>query len=252
MVLVGTWVYCWKAGAVTSTMATLRYSTQQRLHLLIFFGLFAIIFCLASDDNVIGYSCGFVVFDFLNRGAQSSTASVHYCFRRARREAHKIATNAKILMCSKQQPHSKLPYNSPAIHSANAPLNDNQIQQLKAQGFTQSLAESLNHVKQHFPLRIWVVDNSSSMNAKDGHRIVSDRVAPTGDTVRMVPCTRWAELSSCVEYHMRLAALIEAPTRFRLLNPSTRETSPSKSVFSIGERQTYSSASDRFPKRRKP
>merc|ERR1719379_631275 len=38
--------------------------------------------------------------------------------------------------------------------------------------------------------------------------------------VKMVPCTRWEEISECVKYHIRLAGLLQAPTQFRLLNPS--------------------------------
>merc|ERR1712127_874698 len=36
--------------------------------------------------------------------------------------------------------------------------------------------------------------------------------------VKQVPCSRWEEIVECVEYHIKMAALIEAPTKFRLLN----------------------------------
>ena len=131
----------------------------------------------------------------------------------------KYSKNTQTFMYNTQQHSSKLSNNAPVItatavlpsaplytplpqdkasSASGAPLNDKQIQQLKAQGFTHSLAESINDVKKHFPLRIWVVDNSGSMHQDDGHRIV-DRVASAGDqssSVRMVPCTRWAEISS--------------------------------------------------------
>lgn len=119
------------------------------------------------------------------------------------------------------------------------PLNSKQLETLTKQGFTPSLAASLDDVKKNFPLRIWVVDNSGSMFLNDGHRIV-DRVDQS--SVRMVPCTRWAEISACVEYHMRLAALIEAPTRFRLLNPPAN----APAVFSISEQTSYSESNSRY------
>ena len=160
----------------------------------------------------------------------------------------KLSNNAPAITATAVLPsaplYTPLPHDKTASSASGAPLNDKQIQQLEAQGFTHSLAESINDVKKHFPLRIWVVDNSGSMHQDDGHRII-DRVTSAGDqsSVRMVPCTRWAEISSCVEYHMRLAALVEAPTRFRLLNPSRDPTIPS--TFSIGERHYYDSPNDR-------
>lgn len=96
-------------------------------------------------------------------------------------------------------------------------LSEKQIQQLQKQGFTRSLAKTLDDVKRAFALRIWIIDNSGSMQKADGHRII-DNLQSSSNTIRMVDCTRWAEIRSCVEYHMRLASLVKAPTRFRLLN----------------------------------
>jgi len=97
------------------------------------------------------------------------------------------------------------------------PLSEDQIQRLVAQGFTRGLAASTNAMLDAFAVRFWIVDNSGSMCARDGHRIVP--VAGSDSRVRMVPCTRWDEISECVEYHVRLAGLLGAPTQFRLLNP---------------------------------
>ena len=96
------------------------------------------------------------------------------------------------------------------------PLSANQMNRLLEQGYTHSLARSLEQTKEAFAQRIWVVDNSGSMNHDDGHRIVHnfDR------TVQTVRCTRWEEIRECVNYHIRLASLLEAPTTFRLLNPT--------------------------------
>ena len=94
-------------------------------------------------------------------------------------------------------------------------LTENQIGQLLQQGFTRGLAESLNEMKKLFALRYWIIDNSGSMQQPDGHRLVANN---TDRRLKIVPCTRWTEIVDCVEYHIRLAGLIEAPTRFRLLN----------------------------------
>lgn len=53
------------------------------------------------------------------------------------------------------------------------------------------------------------------MQKCDGHRIV-----PTSkkDNVKIVPCTRWDEIKECVNYHIQMSALLEAPTAFRMLN----------------------------------
>jgi len=90
-----------------------------------------------------------------------------------------------------------------------------QMNRLLEQGFTKGLVHSLNELKNNFPLRIWVVDNSGSMAATDGHRVVPSR---QNNEVKIVACTRWKEIEDCVNYHVQLSALITAPSIFRLLN----------------------------------
>eukprot|EP00565_Helicotheca_tamesis_P009050 CAMPEP_0185726140 /NCGR_PEP_ID=MMETSP1171-20130828/2204_1 /TAXON_ID=374046 /ORGANISM="Helicotheca tamensis, Strain CCMP826" /LENGTH=411 /DNA_ID=CAMNT_0028394429 /DNA_START=231 /DNA_END=1463 /DNA_ORIENTATION=- len=94
--------------------------------------------------------------------------------------------------------------------------DEEKINCLKQQGFTTGLAKALLQtcIKQH-PLRIWVVDNSGSMIKDDGRRIVETQHK---HNVKLVPCTRWSELQECVTYHAQIAALLNAPTHFRLLN----------------------------------
>uniref|UniRef100_A0A6U3RGZ2 VWFA domain-containing protein n=1 Tax=Ditylum brightwellii TaxID=49249 RepID=A0A6U3RGZ2_9STRA len=55
------------------------------------------------------------------------------------------------------------------------------------------------------------------MQKADGHRIVETTV---NASVRIADCTRWEEIKDCVNYHVQMAALAEAPTEFRLLNKS--------------------------------
>lgn len=107
------------------------------------------------------------------------------------------------------------------------PLTDHQMDSLIKQGFTRGLARSLEQVKQSFALRIWVVDNSSSMLETDGHRIID---GSTNAKMKMVPCTRWAEIRECVQYHIRMADLLHAPTRFRFLNHPGQRILPTKEL----------------------
>lgn len=65
------------------------------------------------------------------------------------------------------------------------------------------------------PLTIWIVDNSSSMLIMDGKRLVETK---SQQDVKLAPCSRWEELQETVQYHAQLAALLEAPTKFILLN----------------------------------
>jgi hypothetical protein len=58
------------------------------------------------------------------------------------------------------------------------------------------------------------VDNSGSMAAKDGHRILHS--GNSEEKVRIATCTRWDEIRDCVNYHINLAGLLDAPTRFRV------------------------------------
>lgn len=110
-------------------------------------------------------------------------------------------------------------------------MNQSSIRQLKEQGFTTGLAEAMTKNNAAFPLRIWVVDNSGSMAKSDGHRIVETR---NKDDVKIVNCTRWTEIQETVNYHAEMAALLQAPTVFRMLNDPGRINGPQQ--FSIAER----------------
>eukprot|EP01083_Nonionella_stella_P000295 879_1 len=70
-----------------------------------------------------------------------------------------------------------------------------EIKTLQSQGYTVGLAKSLADVKRSFPLRIWVVDNSGSMQRDDGHQIIQRRVRARND-LKIVDCTREFNLSA--------------------------------------------------------
>ena len=112
-------------------------------------------------------------------------------------------------------------------------LSESVYQSLAEQGYTRGLAESLLKNKVAFPLSIWIVDNSGSMNTQDGHRLVTTAKMKKHH-VRLVECTRWAEMQQTVSYHAELAALLKTPTVFRMLNDPGRVNGPQQ--FSIAER----------------
>ena len=89
------------------------------------------------------------------------------------------------------------------------------VQQLLEQGFSAGLAKALSHNADAFFKRIWVVDNSGSMQIGDGHRIV---INSSNGKVEATPVTRWEEIQDTVIYHSQMAAVLYSPTHFRLLN----------------------------------
>lgn len=84
---------------------------------------------------------------------------------------------------------------------------------LREQGFTAGLAKALASNADSFDLRLWIVDNSGSMQIGDGHRVVE-----LDGRIFMQPVTRWEELQDTVIYHAQMAALLHSYTKFRLLN----------------------------------
>ena len=86
-----------------------------------------------------------------------------------------------------------------------------------------------------FDHRVWVVDNSGSMEIGDGHRIVQTVGGPKKkSTVMAVPSTRWEEIQDAVRYHANMAAILDSPTIFRLLNDPGSSVGPQQ--FSVAER----------------
>jgi hypothetical protein len=92
-----------------------------------------------------------------------------------------------------------------------------------AQGFSTGLAKALVENKQNFHHRVWVVDNSGSMQIGDGHRVNNGKV---------LSVTRWAEIQDTVLYHSQMAAVLNSFTRFRLLNYPGQEIGQQE--FTVG------------------
>lgn len=145
------------------------------------------------------------------------------------------------LQQQQQQKSFRIPPASPndGRHSKQptASLTYTQVNTLVEQGYTQGLAQILHESTQAFPLRFWIVDNSGSMAMTDGHRLISSKnsSAAASQKVKIVPCTRWKEIQETVEYHAQMAALLQAPTVFRLLNdPGVRVGPQEFSVAQLG------------------
>lgn len=114
-------------------------------------------------------------------------------------------------------------------HQSNNQFSNYQVKQLKDQGYTAGFINEILLFTKTFHLRFWVVDNSGSMSATDGNRLVNTK---TQDKVKMVSCTRWKEIVGTVDYHAQMAALLQMPTTFRLLNNPGAHVG--KQEFSIG------------------
>jgi len=120
-----------------------------------------------------------------------------------------------------------VPYNANPIEIRAVPAPNDVIPQssktilpsaeieLRRQGYTNGLIQSIANNKNAFPIRIWVVDNSGSMSTFDGHKISRT----SEGRVLQQDCSRWNEIVDTVSYHAKVAANLEAPTEFRLLNP---------------------------------
>lgn len=135
-------------------------------------------------------------------------------------------------LASANAAHKKSNYALPSSrrNGAFAPVPEEKIEQLIKQGYTRGHATSLAQTIKNFPLRIWVVDNSGSMQKTDGHRFVETK--RTQD-VKVVSCSRWNEIKDCIEYHAQMAAALEAPTTFRMLNDPS--CGPNTQQFGIAE-----------------
>ena len=138
--------------------------------------------------------------------------------------------NARPMLATANMGRSSYKLPSSRINGQFAPVPESQIQQLMKQGYTRGLSTSLAQTIKSFPLRIWVVDNSGSMQKTDGHRFVETK--RTQD-VKVVDCSRWNEIKDCIEYHAQMAAALEAPTTFRMLNDPA--CGPNSQQFGVAE-----------------
>lgn len=95
------------------------------------------------------------------------------------------------------------------------PLDAAQKKELHARGFPPGLQACVHASLAHHPLRIWIVDNSGSMQSTDGNRLVL-----SGTKGRFIQCTRWDELKGTLNEIASLTTIVGARTDMLLLNPS--------------------------------
>jgi len=146
-------------------------------------------------------------------------------------------------------PYSRDSFNGATMTQMNGPsgtafkasrkMEMKQFTELIREGYSTGLARALVENVDTFDFRFWVVDNSGSMLIGDGHRYV-----PTGKgdgSLKAVPSTRWAEITDTVRYHAQMAALLDSPTIFQLLNNPNLRTTPQR--FSVCEHgETYAAS----------
>lgn len=104
------------------------------------------------------------------------------------------------------------------------------MDELKSQGFTNGLARTLIHNREAVAVRIWLVDNSGSMNNTDGHLVVQ-----ATDKIRNVPCTRWEEVTGALLWHAEFNANMKAPMVIRLANDPGVNAGPQQLGVSASE-----------------
>jgi hypothetical protein len=131
---------------------------------------------------------------------------------------------------------------SVSVPASDSGISPEQLSVLNQQGFPTGLARELGNSKIAFPIRWWVVDNSGSMRANDGHIVRGNR----GADLKIVSCSRWTELQSTTQYHIDLAALLRMPTIFRMLNDPGTLAGPQE--FSIADGTTGRTISEEVAK----
>jgi hypothetical protein len=102
------------------------------------------------------------------------------------------------------------------------------LNHLVSMGFPRGLAKAVAENAQIFHHRLWVVDNSGSMQIQDGNLIEhynDDKV------VKARRVTRWEEIRETVRYHASMALSLNSPTTFKLLNDPGAHIGPQE--FSV-------------------
>ncbi|CAB9517623.1 expressed unknown protein [Seminavis robusta] len=117
--------------------------------------------------------------------------------------------------------------------AASRPPQESHANQITAtKGFPQGLIQAISHYINTIPLRIWVIDNSASMQVADGHKIVGS----TFQNFTTTDCSRWDEAQEEVAFHAYMSGCLGVPTRFNLVNtPVSKSGVQLNRSFSIFE-----------------
>jgi len=105
-------------------------------------------------------------------------------------------------------------------------MNEDQILELVDHGYTRAMIKFLEKMKEEVALRIWIIDNSSSMLNNDGHQLMES--PNDSKNKNIIPSSRWAELRDSVNHHIELARITGTPTNFRLLNNPGARVGPQR------------------------
>jgi len=93
---------------------------------------------------------------------------------------------------------------------------------LQSQGFPAGLAAELLQYASSHPVRIWLVDNRGTMHKNDGHMVSQS----TKGDISVIPCTRWHEVTSTIQWHAEFAAWCQTPMAVRLLQDPGVQVGP--------------------------
>jgi hypothetical protein len=125
-----------------------------------------------------------------------------------------------------------------------------------AQGFPLGLAHAILQHAQDCPIRVWILDNSGTMQCRDGHRVATTKTnggrssssgrdrdrRPDKFIIQVVDCTRWEEVQSTVWWHAEMAAWCQTPLALRMVHdpgvtvgPQQVGVSASKTLTSVEE-----------------
>jgi len=89
------------------------------------------------------------------------------------------------------------------------------------------LIRNIINISSSYPIRIWIIDNSGSMQTRDAHHTRGH--CQRGLT--MVDCTRWEEVQDCVYFQADIAGILGLRSEFTMINDLGNNLGPSK--FSI-------------------
>ena len=79
---------------------------------------------------------------------------------------------------------------------------------LKQHQWPTGLQDTMLRQLEKYPTRYFLVDDSGSMTAGDGNKVVGDYPNHS-----LVPCTRWSELVESMKFHAKLAEIAEVRRR---------------------------------------
>eukprot|EP00636_Phaeomonas_parva_P011574 CAMPEP_0118850484 /NCGR_PEP_ID=MMETSP1163-20130328/312_1 /TAXON_ID=124430 /ORGANISM="Phaeomonas parva, Strain CCMP2877" /LENGTH=398 /DNA_ID=CAMNT_0006782695 /DNA_START=193 /DNA_END=1389 /DNA_ORIENTATION=+ len=107
----------------------------------------------------------------------------------------------------------QLSFTEPELHSrfAGGPMMTPEARQLlQEHRFPAGLVATIERAIQVYSFRYFILDNSGSMSAGDGSKVVNNRPRT---------CSRWSELGEAMRFHGELLHRLGAPGEFRMLNP---------------------------------